>query len=432
MTALKPDVLNGQRLAPPARTDGPAPGETEPAGTVTGRRILYVTHRFPYPPNDGARVRAFHAIAHLARANAVTVVAPVRSAAEAEQVQALAALGVEVRTLRLGRAAALARTMASASLGLSASRGYFDSPALRAELRALCAARPFDLAIVHCSAVAHYAADLPIPVKVLDFVDMDSRKWLDYRRFAGPARRAVYAWEGWCLGRLERRMAARFDLCLTTTAHEDATLKEIAGPVASAVVRNGVDLERFHPTDGGYDANRICFLGRMDYFPNEQAMVGFCRDVLPRLRVQRPGLRLSIVGADPGPRVRALAELEHVEVTGRVPDVRPYVQQAALTVAPLLIARGTQNKILESLAMGVPVVASGLACRGVDAELGRDLLRADGPEETAREVLRLLDHPPTRARLAAAGRRLVERRYSWAATMADLDTRLAAALANAP
>jgi hypothetical protein len=170
----------------------------------------------------------------------------------------------------------------------------------------------------------------------------------------------------------------------------------------------------------------------MDYFPNEQAMVGFCRDVLPRLQAQRPGLRLSIVGADPGPRVRALAELENVEVTGRVADVRPYVQRAALTVAPLLIARGTQNKILESLAMGVPVVASGLACRGVDAEIGRDLLRADGPEETAREVLRLLDHPPTRARLAAAGRRLVERRYSWTATMADLDTRLAAALANAP
>jgi hypothetical protein len=397
--------------------------------SLAGRRILYVTHRFPFPPNDGARVRAFHAIRHLAGANAVTVVAPVRSTAEAAQVDALAALGVEVRTVQLGRAAALARTVANAVAGRSASRGYFDSPGLRAELRALARQRPFDLAVVHCSAVAHYAAELPVPVKVLDFVDMDSRKWLDYRRFAGPLHRSVYAWEGWSLGRLERRMARRFDLCLTTTAHEDATLRAIAGPVARAVVRNGVDLDHFRPAGAACDPDRICFLGRMDYFPNEQAMVGFCHDVLPRLQAVRPGLRLSIVGADPGPRVRALARLPGVEVTGRVPDVRPYVQRAALTVAPLLIARGTQNKILESLAMGVPVVASGLACRGVDAEVGRDLLRADGPAETAEQVLGLLDDPDTRARFAANGRRLVERRYSWTATMESLEAHLAAALA---
>ena len=394
-------------------------------GGLAGLKILYVTHRFPYPPNDGARVRAFHAIRHLARRNAVSVAAPLRTG-EAERVSALEALGVRVVAAPIGGAAGLLRTCLSAGLGRSASRGYFDQPALRRQLRALAAAEGFDLAIVHCSAVAPYVCDLPIPVKVLDYVDVDSAKWLDYRPFANLPKKLLYGLEGRSLGRLERAMARRFDLCLSTTAFEDATLQALAAtapgrPVASAVVRNGVDLDFFHPAGAPYDPDRICFLGRMDYFPNEQAMVRFCDQVWPRLRALRPRLQLTIVGADPGPGVRALARLPGVEVTGRVQDVRPYVWRCAATVAPLLIARGTQNKILESMSMGVPVVASDLAARGVQAVPGEHLLSAGTPDATAEAVLSLLRDPARRARFATAGRALIERDYSWARTLADLD-----------
>ena len=408
-----------------------APGSPGAAG-VRDRRILYVTHRFPYPPNDGARVRAFHAIQHLAARNDVTVAAPVRGE-EGACVAELEALGVRVVSAPIGRAVGLARTCLSAGLGRSASRGYFDQPGLRRRLRQLAAAERFDLAIVHCSAVAPYVCDLPIPVKVLDYVDVDSAKWLDYRPFANLPSKLLYSLEGHFLGRLERAMARRFDLCLTTTAFEDTSLQMLAAtepgrPVTSTVVRNGVDLDFFHPTDASYDPDRICFLGRMDYFPNEQAMVRFCADVLPRLQAGRPNLKLTIVGADPGPFVQALARLPGVEVTGRVQDVRPYVWRSAATVAPLLIARGTQNKILESMALGVPVVASTLAARGVQAQPGKHLLSASGAAETAEAVERLLQAPGERARLAQAARALVERDYSWTTTMQDLESQLASLL----
>ncbi|MBK1696021.1 TIGR03087 family PEP-CTERM/XrtA system glycosyltransferase [Rhodovibrio salinarum] len=418
-----------ETLLPPVDARPGPCTDTPPTPRLQGQRILYVTHRFPYPPNDGARVRAFHAIRHLARANAVTVAAPLRGD-EADQIAALEALGVRVIAAPIPRAAGLMRTCLSAGLGRSASRGYFDQPSLRRQLRTLAENGNFDLAVVHCSAVAPYVCELPIPFKVLDYVDVDSAKWLDYRPFATPAKRLLYTLEGRSLGRLERAMARRFDLCLSTTAFEDATLQALAAttrgrPIASAVVRNGVDLEFFHPSPAPYDPDRICFLGRMDYFPNEQAMVRFCADVLPRLRAERPNLQLTIVGADPGPGVRALAQLPGVEVTGRVQDVRPYVWRSAATVAPLLIARGTQNKILESMAMGVPVVASELAGRGVQAVPGEHLLTAATPADTAEAVLSLLRTPGERARLATSARALVERDYSWTTTLAEFDARLA-------
>lgn len=427
-----------ETLLPDCDLAGALAGSTLDRAGLRGRRVLYVTHRFPYPPNDGARVRAFHAIRHLARHNAVTVAAPLR-AGETDRVADLEALGVRVVAAPIGRLAGLARTCVSAGLGRSASRGYFDQPALRRRLRtlaterALAQAPAFDLAVVHCSAVAPYVSDLPIACKVLDLVDVDSAKWLDYRPFAGFLKRLIYTLEGRSLGRLERSMARRFDLCLTTTAFEDATLQALAGsagarPVKSAVVRNGVDLDFFHPVETPYDPDRICFLGRMDYFPNEQAMVRFCAEVLPGLQSVRPNLRLTIVGADPGPGVRALARLKGVEVTGRVDDVRPYVWRSAATVAPLLIARGTQNKILESMAMGVPVVASELAARGVQAVPGMHLLTAGTPADTAEAVLTLLRDPSARASFSAKARALVARDYSWSATLAEFDARLQALL----
>ena len=425
------DTLSPEAAIPPP------PQASAPA--LSGRHILYITHRLPYPPAGGARVRAFHSIRHLAACNRVTVAAPVRSAAEADAAQALAVLGHRVVSAPIGRYRALAQAMWHAGTARPASVGYFAAPGLGRRLRAALAADPPDLIVVHCSAVAHYAAAWPGVPKVLDFVDMDSRKWRDYSRVTPWPFKLVHAWEGWTLGRAERRLARRFDLSLTATEAEAESLTALAGPVPNAVVRNGVDLDYFHPTpdpqpdppSDPHEPDHLCFVGRMDYFPNIQAVTDFCREVLPRLHAVRPGMRLSIVGADPAPAVRALAADPAVTVTGSVADVRPYVRRAALTVAPLKLARGTQNKILESMALGVPVVASDLAARGVDAEPGRHLLAATGAEATAAAILRVLDDPALRARLAHAGRDLVASRYRWTTTLAALETALADCLSPA-
>jgi glycosyltransferase involved in cell wall biosynthesis len=188
---------------------------------------------------------------------------------------------------------------------------------------------------------------------------------------------------------------------------------------------NGVDTAFFAPSADDYERDLVSFVGRMDYFPNQQGVQRFCANVLPELRRRRPGTRFEIVGADPPESIRDLGRLPGVTVTGSVPDVRPYVTRAALTVAPLEIARGTQNKILESMAMGVPVVCSRQAVGGVDAVPGEHLLAHDDDAQCAAAVLRVLDDPAERARLAQAGRERVLSHHSWSSSMRRVDSLIA-------
>jgi hypothetical protein len=199
------------------------------------------------------------------------------------------------------------------------------------------------------------------------------------------------------------------------------TLRGLGFTGISECLPNGVDCRYFEPSTAPYETQRVCFLGQMDYYPNEDCVVYFCKEILPLIRARRADTELSIIGAQPSRRVRALARIPGVTVTGTVPDVRPYARGSALSIAPLSIARGTQNKILESLAMGVPVVCSSLAARGVDAIPGEHLLTADTPNEFAAAVLRLMTDPAERRRLATAGRARVVSHHNWADTMAKVD-----------
>ena len=191
------------------------------------------------------------------------------------------------------------------------------------------------------------------------------------------------------------------------------------------VFPNGVDLDYFSDDGTVWERDVITFLGRMDYYPNEQCMRRFCEEVLPLLRRVRPRLRLQLVGAEPGPAVRSLARLAGVVVSGTVPDVRPWVRRSALTVAPLHIARGTQNKILESMAMGVPVVCSAVAAAGVEAVPGEHLRVAAGARDWCEQILAIAGEPALRRRLGEAARAHVESHYAWPRAMARLDEVLA-------
>jgi polysaccharide biosynthesis protein PslH len=163
----------------------------------------------------------------------------------------------------------------------------------------------------------------------------------------------------------------------------------------------------------------------MDYFPNQQAVLEFVRDVWPTLRARRPAIQFLVVGAEPSPEIRALAKVPGITVTGSVPDVRPFVTRAALTIAPLKIARGTQNKIIESMAMGVPVISSGMAARGVDVIPSEHILVADTPAEWVEQVERLLGNPMERERLAKSGRERVIHQHNWQRSMERLDVLIA-------
>ena len=385
--------------------------------------ILFVSHRLPYPPNDGARVRAFHMIQHLAKRGDVTVASLARSAAEYTAGRRLAIYCRRLLIQPISPAAAAIRTVASLGTRTPSSMGYFHSPALQHRINEELATRSYGLIVVHSSSVAPYVKHIQTVPKLLDFVDMDSQKWLAYGQTRPFPLSIGYRLEAAKLQTAEAELSAHFDVCTCITAAELQSLQSYGSARVSGWFPNGVDLDYFNANnnDNDYDCNNICFIGRMDYYPNVQAMSRFCEEVFPIIRRERPDAKLTIVGADPVRAVRKLGKLEGVKVTGTVPDVRPYLQRAAVSIAPMLIARGIQNKILEAMASGVPVVASRLAAAGIDAKPGEHFLVADMPENFAAAVLQMLSAPRRRATLARAARRFVEQNYSWGHAMQQFD-----------
>lgn len=384
-------------------------------------KILYVCHRFPFPPKRGGKIRPFNMIRHLSQRHEVTVCSLARSPQEAQEGRGIAPHCARFEMGEVSNPVQALRMVARLPTLEPSSMGFFYSPELDRKVRALLAAERFDLIFVHCSSVAQYVSRVRGIPKILDFGDMDSQKWLEYVSFKPFPLNLGYWLEGSKMFREEKRLARQFDLCTATTRAEWQTLESYGTGVATDWFPNGVDAQYFRPDGEGYDADTLSFIGRMDYYPNQEAMLRFCGDTWTLLRQRRPGMKLVIVGADPSPAIRKLAELPGVSVTGSVPDVRPHVLRSAAMVAPLNIARGTQNKILEAMAMGVPVVSSRIAAGGVDAVAGEHLLVADTPQEYAEAVLRIVQAPAERARLAVAGRERMLSNHAWPQSMQRLD-----------
>lgn len=384
-------------------------------------KILFVCHRFPYPPARGGKIRPFNIIRHLSERHEVTVASIARSQAEADEGEGLADHCHKFLVEVISSPWDTLRMVSRLPSATPSSMGYFYSPALTRRIRAELAENQYDFIFVHCSSVAQYVENVPNIPKMLDFGDMDSQKWLIYAKAKKFPLSMGYLIEGLKLKAREKLLAEKFDYCTCTTASEYQTLVDYGITTPSDWFPNGVDLGKFSPSEEPYDPDLISFIGRMDYYPNQVAMLDFCAHTLPLLRAERPGVKLSIIGAEPSLEIRNLGELEGVTVTGTVPDVQPLVLKSAVNIAPLSIARGTQNKILESMAMGVPVVSSEVASHGIDAEPEQDFLVGDSPESYTRQVLRLMNDPDERRRYSEAGRKRVETHHSWAASMRRFD-----------
>ncbi len=387
-------------------------------------KILFVCHRFPYPPNEGGKIRAFNMIAHLHKQHEVTVVSLAETRAEQEAVGGIKPFCTEYYCEKISKPLAWLKAILCLFTFVPSSMGYFHSQKLKRRIQYLLYKNKYDLILVHCSSVAHFVRSEIRTPKVIDFCDMDSQKWLIYRRHKPFPLSLAYWLEGIKLQRAEKIIAGSFDGSSVATASELETLESFDAKSLAFCFPNGVDTEYFFPTQANYDQNRICFMGKMNYYPNEKCMLEFCERVFPALKRKYPDLTLSIIGSNPTKNIQALSSIEGVEVTGRVDDVRPYVQQAALSVVPLTIARGTQNKILESMSMGVPVVCSRVAARGIDALPGEHVLVADTTAEYVACISRLLDQSSERARFSKAGRERMLSHHSWEHAMQEMDENL--------
>ncbi|PKO55683.1 MAG: sugar transferase, partial [Betaproteobacteria bacterium HGW-Betaproteobacteria-21] len=274
--------------------------------------------------------------------------------------------------------------------------------------------------------------DVPgLNCRIVDFCDLDSAKWTQYAADRRWPMSWLYRREGRKLLAFERAAAARSDASLFVTEAEAQLFRHAAPEVASSVrvMQNGVDAEYFSPDQAfgsPYPAGGpvLLFTGAMDYWPNIDAVCWFAADMLPKVREQIPDVRFWIVGMNPAPAVLALAS-QGVVVTGTVPDVRPYLAHADVVVAPLRIARGIQNKVLEAMAMACPVVVAAAPATGLDAQSGHDCEIAHSPDEFVSRIFGLLNDISLRCGMGQAARQCVLARYSWAAHLAKLESLLA-------
>lgn len=397
--------------------------------------LLYLVHRLPYPPNKGDKVRSYHLLKHLRQQHRVFLGTFVDDPADEAYVDTVRAICPDLHVARLNPRTARLRSLSGLLTHQALGLRYYQNAGLQAWVNQTLAANKMDATIIFSSVMAQYVSGTSggtLPPMLVDFVDVDSAKWTQYAASHKWPLSWLYRREGERLLAYERAVAARAQRSFFVTENETALFRNMAPESANrvGVISNGVDADYFSPdpacaspfVGSGVHPEQIplVFTGAMDYWPNIDAVTWFVQHILPILCQAWPQLRFYIVGRSPSPAVLALAS-NAVVVTGTVPDVRPFLQHAAVVVAPLRVTRGIQNKILEAMAMARPVVASQSCVEAIDARPGEELVSAAEAADFVREIDALLKAPAWAAAVGQSGRQRVVQSYSWDAHLGSLD-----------
>jgi sugar transferase (PEP-CTERM/EpsH1 system associated) len=384
--------------------------------------ILFLAHRVPYPPDRGDKIRGFNLIKYLSARKRVHLIAFADDERDLKHKSGLARYTGNRSIIWRSKGQTVSAIQALMS-HRPASLTAFDSQPLRAAVENILARHAIDTIFVFSSQMAQYLPPRPRQRVIMDFVDMDSAKFAAYAQSSkGPM--------GWMLGREARLMlahekavAARADASLFVSEAEAELFRDRTGAERVHVIENGIDTDQYDPSAHFKRIDTmgrlIVFTGQMDYRPNIEGVTWFVETILPHIRIVHPDARFAIVGRNPTDAVKALAKHPGVTVTGQVADVRGWLAAAAVVVAPLKLARGIQNKVLEGMAMARPVVASVAAAQGIDHAGTIKVGATVG--EIAEAVTQLLSDPKKAAELGAAARRQVLDRYSWEARLSPLD-----------
>ena len=383
--------------------------------------LLFLAHRLPYPPNKGDKIRSFHLLKSLADRYRIHLGTFVDSAEDRQYVPALVPFCEEVKVLRMRPGLARLASLRGLLLAEPLTVPYYRRHRFRRWVDQTIDRHGIRHAVVFSSAPADYLLGSRYAGirRVVDFVDVDSDKWAQYAETVSPPMRWVYRREAIHLRAFERRVAAEFDASVFVSAAE-ADLFRKGAPESSHKVSfayNGVDAVYFDPAlplDNPYSPEErpVVFTGAMDYWPNVDAVCWFAEEMLAKVRRAEPRATFYVVGVNPAPAVQRLGSVAGVKVTGRVDDVRPYVRHAAVVVAPLRIARGIQNKVLEGMAMARPTVVTPAALEGIPAMPGTELLVGSMADEFVDQVVAvLLGHAPAAIGPAARSRILAD--FDW-------------------
>jgi sugar transferase (PEP-CTERM/EpsH1 system associated) len=396
-------------------------------------RILWLKSDLLLPLDKGGKLRTWHLMRHLARRHEITYLAFKEPDQPEADVEGMKEVASRVETIaRSDPAKGTLRFYADAAMHLfdplPYAVGKYRSGAYRRRLAQLVDEQPFDLVV--CDFLVP-AVNLPkrLPCPAVMFThNVESEIWRRHAETKSSlAGRLLYAAQHRRMLRYERQTLARFDGILAVSdADCDTFARLYPGAIAQPVhvVPTGVDTDYFAPAPSDLHSRELVFTGSMDWLPNEDAMLYFCRDVLPAIRAEVGDAHLSVVGRTPTPAVKKLAEERGVTVTGRVDDVRPYMKDAAVYIVPLRIGGGTRLKIFEAMAMGKAVVSTTIGAEGLPVADGQHVVLADDAAAFARAVVGLLRDVERRRRLETAARALVVERYDWSAVAGELEEAL--------
>lgn len=394
-------------------------------------RLLFLTHRMPFPPNKGDKIRSFHMLSYLAKRHEVYLACLVDDEKDLRFVQE-----VETRVFRfifdrirprMKKLFALCCLIRSCPITVS----YFYSPALQRQIDDIIDVVDIDAFICFSSPMAEYLfrsrharGKIARAVKVMDLIDVDSYKWRQYADKRPPWEAWIYRHEARHMAAYERRIAATFERVYLVSEQEKRYFPGGADVRNLYALSNGVDLDFFRPDQsdpGATGKPTLVFTGMMDYWPNIDGITWFVESVFPLVQAAVPDVELFIVGNKPTKDVERLRRLSGVTVTGFVDDVRRYLVRASVCIVPLRVARGIQNKALEAMAMGKAVVCTPQAYEGLQAKPGEELVVAEGVDAFAAATIDLLRDRGKARRFGCQARRCVEQFYSWDTNLSLLD-----------
>jgi sugar transferase (PEP-CTERM/EpsH1 system associated) len=388
-------------------------------------RILYLTTRLPYAPNRGDRIRSYYILREMSRFAEVSVFSLVHDDDEAQHADQVP-FARRVATARPPRLRNMTRALANLHTPTPLTHLLFRTGESGRHLTSMIADAPPDLVVAHCSGIANLALEPPLAGRPLaiDMVDVDSAKWSRLADEQLGLKQWIYRREARTLRRFEADIARRAMVTLVVNERERETMLEVAPDARVEVVPNGIDVHTFRPPMPASTSPTVVFCGVMNYTPNELGVQWFVRNVWPAVRSRRPDAKFVIVGSGPTRSVQALASPDNsVEVTGAVASVQPYLWNAAVAVAPIFVAQGVQNKVLEALAAGLPVVTTPAVAAGLQDTTKAGCTIVEDPKAFADAVLGLLSADPARRREQAAAARIDE--LGWPTTLRQLETLLA-------
>jgi sugar transferase (PEP-CTERM/EpsH1 system associated) len=384
--------------------------------------LLFLSHRIPYPPNKGDKIRSYNLLKYLAQHFDIHLGTFIDDEDDLQWIPEMEKLCTTCHCVQINPLRARLLSLTGLLTGDALSVAFYRNSAMTQWVRTTCDKFDIDQVLVYSSAMARFTSGTPMARKVIDYVDVDSDKWRQYASTKPWPLSAIYRREASKLLGFEREVISDFDAGLFVSAAEADVFRQLAPEAAAKIgfYNNGVDSGYFQPSldiANPYSAGEqaIVFTGAMDYWPNIDAVQWYADEVLPQLREQHPELVFYIVGSNPSRAVQQLASREGVVVTGRVPDVRPYLQHAIAAVAPMRIARGVQNKVLEGMAMAKPVVVSDMGLEGIACKHGEGVLIANNVQENV-DIMGALVREDS-GRHGEFARDFVSQHFTWAANL---------------